>query len=101
MTTLKQMALTRFEDLDSGWRQEPSTIFHHKNCEVWIRNEKGFCTMQGMVQTGKRLTGRQYSKRLTIGYYDPGSNMWVESEHLEKDYPTWVQESKRTWGVAR
>ncbi len=96
--TLKDMALTRFEDFDS-WLREASTIFNNGKVEVWIKNQDGFCTMQAM-KNHKRLTGRKYSECLVIGCYRP-DNGWVKSPHLEKRYPIWVQETKQLWGVVR
>ncbi len=95
--TLKEMALTRFENFDS-WLREASTIFNNSKVEVWIKNEGGWCTMQAM-KDHKRLTGRKYSKCLVIGYYSPSDKTWVISEHLNDNYPAWTQETKRLWGM--
>lgn len=95
---LKQLATREFTDF-TDWRKRPVTIFENSKSEVWIKNEDGFCTMQAM-QKSEKLSGRRYSKVLTVGYCDPQEG-WKVSEHLKKDYPTWAKATKRLWGVAR
>ena len=97
MTNLKQLATTELTEF-SDWKKEDHTIFENDKHLVWIKNEGGFCTMHAM-QKSPSLTGRKYSEVLTIGYTDFKINEWVVSEHLEANYPMWVQATKRLWGM--
>ncbi len=94
---LKQLATREFIDF-TDWLKRPSTIFESSKAKVWIKNEDGFCTMTAM-QKSEKLSGRRYSKVLTIGYFD--KDKWVVSNCLKKDYPGWVIDTKRLWGVVR
>ena len=95
--SLKQLAITQLTEF-SDWKKEDRTIFENDKHLVWIKNEGGFCMMQAMLKA-EEISGRKYSKVLTIGRTDFTINKWVVSRNLEANYPTWVQATKRLWGM--
>lgn len=93
---LKQLATREFTEF-ADWKKRPMTIFENSKQEVWIKDAGGFCTMQAR-QKSKKLSSRRHSEVLTVGYLDPKEG-WKVSEHLEANYPVWVQTTKRLWGM--